>query len=155
VRHVVAWLVWWIVLWWLWLLLVGEWNRYAWIAASCAATAGATIGELARVRREIHARVPLRRLRHGWWALAQIFVDFGIVTWALVRSALQREVVRGVFRAHEFEAGGDDSASVGARTWATLLADFSPNAYVIEIECDRQLVLLHDLVPNRRSERPA
>jgi hypothetical protein len=35
------------------------------------------------------------------------------------------------------------------------LAGFSPNAFVIEIDAERDTVLIHDLVPWRRSEEPA
>jgi hypothetical protein len=35
-----------------------------------------------------------------------------------------------------------------------LVANFSPNAYVIDIDRQQNLVLLHDLVPFRKSEEP-
>jgi hypothetical protein len=155
VRHVVAWLITWVVLWWLWQLLTGEWNHYEWIAGACAATIAATIGEIARTRAGVRAHVPLRRLGTGWSALPQVVADFGIITWALVRSALQREVVRGAFITREFPAGRGDPESVGVRTWVTVLADYSPNAYVIDIDTEKKQVLLHDLVPHRKSEQPA
>jgi hypothetical protein len=69
----------------------------------------------------------------------------------LVRSLARRSVVRGAFRAHAFPAG----EGPGVRAWAVWAAQFSPNAYVVEIDTDRDLVLLHDLVPNRKSEQPA
>ena len=154
-KHLRAWLGAWVALWWLWVLLAGEWNRYEWIAAACAATIAATLGEIARTRANAQVRLPLPLLRRGWNAFPQVFVDFGIITWALVRSALRREIVRGTFRAHEFPAGAGDATSVGRRTWITVLADYSPNAYVVDIDCERQLVLCHDLIPNRRSEEHA
>jgi hypothetical protein len=81
----------------------------------------------------------------------QIVVDFGIITVALVRSVFRRRVVRGEYRAHRFPAGKGQSV----RAWTTWAAQFSPNAYVIEIDAERELVLVHDLVPNRASEEPA
>jgi hypothetical protein len=36
-----------------------------------------------------------------------------------------------------------------------LLAGYSPNAYVVDIDPDEDVVLVHDLVPWRRSEEPA
>lgn len=150
-----GWLAFWVALFWLWLLLVGEWNRTEWIAAACAATVAATFGEIARTRAGVQARVPLVWVAKAWNVPLMVFVDFGIVVWALVRSVARREVVRGTFRSHEFPAGGDDPASQGVRAWAAVTATFSPNAYVVEIEQERQLVLLHDLVPFRESEKPA
>ena len=49
-KHVRAWALAWVVLWWLWVLLAGEWNRAEWIAAAGAATIAATLGEIARTR---------------------------------------------------------------------------------------------------------
>jgi hypothetical protein len=154
-RRGVAWLAWWIGLFWLWMLLVGEWNRIEWIAAACAATVAATVAEAARTAVGTRLRVPLRWVARSWSALPMVFVDFGILTAALVRSVAMRKVVRGRFRAREFPAGGDDPESAGVRAWVTIAATYSPNAYVVDIEAERGLVLLHDLVPFDRSESPA
>jgi hypothetical protein len=155
VRHLLPWLATWVALFWLWLLLAGEWNRQEWIAAASAATVAATVGEIARTRAGVNARVPLRWIGKAWTVPVMVFVDFGILVWALCVSLVRREVVRGTFRSHEFPAGGDDPTSVGVRAWAALAAMYSPNAYVVEIEPERGLALLHDLVPFRKSEEPA
>jgi len=153
--HLRAWIVAFVVLWLGWILLAGEWNHFQWIAATGAAAVGATIGEIARTRSDVRERVPLAWLVRGWSAFLQVFVDFGIVMWVLVRCALRRELARGVFRSHESDAGGDTRAKRGERVWRALLADYSPNAYVVDIDDDSGLVLLHDLVPRRSSEEPA
>jgi hypothetical protein len=36
-----------------------------------------------------------------------------------------------------------------------LLASYSPNAYVVDVDHRENRVLLHDLVTNRKSEAPA
>ena len=84
-----------------------------------------------------------------------VVVDFGIVVWALVASLARREVVRGAFRAHDFPAGGDDPESAAVRAWVSVAATFSPNAYVVDLDPDHDLSLVHDLVPFRASEKPA
>jgi len=137
------------------MLLVGEWNHYEWIAASAAATVSATIGELARSSARVSALIPLRVAAGSWSVLHQMFVDMGIITWALVRSGVRREIVRGEFRAHPFEAGGDDRRSIGMRAWTGWAANFTPNAIAIDIDKERNLSLVHDLIPNRNSEKPA
>jgi hypothetical protein len=149
VTHVRAWLVAWIVLWWLWLLLAGEWNHYEWIAAGAAATVAATLGEIARTRAGARAGLPFKHLASVWTVPVFVVVDFGLLLWALARRRA------GAFRARDFPAGGDDATSIGIRAWTALAATYSPNAYVVEIDPERQLVLLHDLVPYRRSEEPA
>jgi hypothetical protein len=150
VKHVVAWVAWWLALFWLWMLLSGDWNQIEWIAAACAAAVAATIAEIARSRAAVAPRVPLRWVGRAWTVPHQTVVDFGIITWALVRSLVRRRVVRGEFRAHPFPAG----EGPGVRAWAVWAGQFSPNAYVVEVDAERDLVLVHDLVPNRASEEP-
>src|SRR4051794_31261581 len=99
------------------MLLVGEWNRYEWIAAAAAAAVAATIGELARSSAGVSFRVPLRVATESWSVLYQLFVDMWIITSALVQSVVRREIVRGSFRTHPFDAGGDDRRSIGMRAW--------------------------------------
>ncbi|HZT94650.1 MAG TPA: hypothetical protein VE985_09255 [Gaiellaceae bacterium] len=150
-KHVLPWVAMWLALFWLWLLLSGDWNRVEIIAAACGATIASTIGEIARTRAGVAPRVPLIWLGHAWPVPHQILVDFGIITWALARSLVRRKVVRGEFRAHSFPTG----EGPGVRAWAVWAAQFSPNAYIVEVDPDRELVLAHDLVPNRPSEKPA
>jgi hypothetical protein len=154
VKHVVPWLVWWIALFWLWLLLVGEWNNQELGAAAIAATIAASLAELARSRSGLSARVPLRGLADVPGALGMVVVDFGIITWALLASIARRRVVRGRLFSRRLEGGTAASRCVGPRALAVLLACYSPNAYPIDVDPETSTVLLHDLVPHRPSERP-
>lgn len=149
-KHVFAWLAAWLAAFWLWLLLAGDWNRIEIIAAACGATAAATLAEIARSRAGVAPRIPLRWFARAWSVPQQIVVDFGILTVALARSLVRRRVVRGRYRARPSPA----CEGVGVRAWAAWAAQFSPNAYVVEIDPERELVLVHDLVPNRPSEEP-
>jgi len=153
VRHVAFWIGWWIALFWLWLLLAGEWNRIEVVAAAGAATVAATLAELARARSGIVPALPLRALTDIPQLLVMIVADFGIVVWALLVSLARREVVRGSFTTRELSRP-DDAAAFGARAWVALAASYSPNAYVLDVATDAT-VLVHDLVPYRRSEEPA
>jgi hypothetical protein len=150
VKRVLAWAAWWLPLFWLWLLLVGEWNREELVAAALAAAVAATLAELARVRTGFAARVPVRGVADLPQALGMVFVDFGILVRALVVSAARLRVVRGEFVARESAV----AQNVGPRAWAVLLSSYSPNAYVVDLDPKTRRVLLHDLVPNRASEEP-
>jgi hypothetical protein len=123
----------WVALWWLWMLLVGEWNRDEWVAAAIAATVAATLGEMARARAGVALRLPALRLL--WSVPHTVVADFGLLMWALGRRK------EGVFRSRP-----------AANTWTAYVANISPNAYVVEM--DDEQVLLHDLVPWRPSEEP-
>jgi hypothetical protein len=155
VKHVVPWLAWWIVLFWLWFLLVGEWNNQELGAAAIAATIAASLAELARTQTGFSARFPLRGLADVPGALGMVVVDFGIVSWALLASVARRRVVRGRLISRTFDGGAAAAPGVGPRAWAVLLACYSPNAYPIDVDPEANTVLLHDLVPHRPSERPA
>ena len=152
-KHVVFWAGWWVALFWLWLLLVGEWNADELVAAAGAATIAASIAEFGRMRLGFDARVPLRALADLPQLLAMVVVDFGIVTWALLASVARREVARGSFTTRELTRR-EDADGAGCRAWVALAATYSPNAYVVDVGTDGTVVL-HDLVPNRASESPA
>jgi hypothetical protein len=155
VKHVAAWVAWWLALFWLWLLLVGEWNREELAAAAIGATVAASIAEFARTRTSFGARMPRWALADVPRVLAMVLVDFGIVAWALIVSLAHRRVVRGELVSRRLERGTVAARGVGPRAWTALAASYSPNAYVIDIEPETSTVLLHDLVPRRSSESPA
>lgn len=152
-KHVVVWLGWWLTLFWLWLWLAGEWNADELVAAAVAAAIAASVAELARTRTGFSARVPLRALADLPLLLAMVVVDFGIVAWALIASVSRRRVVRGSFIERKLSRSAD-ARGVGPRAWVALAASYSPNAYVVDVG-DDALVVVHDLVPCRRSEEPA
>jgi hypothetical protein len=154
-KTVIGPLVAWLAFFWLWLLLAGEWNRTEWIAAAAAAGVAAALGELARRSARLRARLRPRALASVWALPHQIVADFGILLWALAASLIRREVVRGRFVARPFPASGRGADAVGLRAWIGLAATFSPNAYVVGFDPDEKLVLMHDLVVARSSERPA
>jgi len=144
VRHVAAWLLFFAALWSLWLLLAGEWNKTQWVAAAAAATIGATVGEIARMRAGASAAAPLGTLGAVPGALAMVFVDFAIVVAALFRRA------DGSFLETETEVGG----SQPERAWAAYLATLSANAYVLDVDAERKTALTHHLVPYAKSQDP-
>jgi hypothetical protein len=154
VRHVLPWVAWWLVLFWLWLLLAGEWNRVELVAAALAAAAAATLGEAARTLVHGGARVSAPEPVAAARIPLALVVDFAILVRALALSVVRRQVVRGSFRTREIDAGGDDPAGRGRRAWLEYAATVSPNAYVVGIDRERGLALVHDLIPRRASEEP-
>jgi hypothetical protein len=155
VKHVLPWLAWWIALFWLWFLLVGEWNNQEIAGAAISATIAASLAELARKRTGFSARIPLRGLADVPGALGMVVVDFGILAWALLAGVARRRIVRGRLISREFDGGAGAGPGVGPRAWAVLIASYSPNAFVLDVDPGTKTVLIHDLVPYAPSERPA
>ena len=141
-KHAAAFLVWYVVLWWLWQALAGVWNHYNWLFAAGGALVASAIGELAARRTDGRAPFPLPILASAPSALGMVFVDFGIVMYALVRRR------KGVVRETRFEHPDTESF----RAWATIVADWSPNAFVIDVGGGRSVT--HHLVPNDPSQSP-
>jgi hypothetical protein len=154
VKHVVAWLGWWLALFWLWLLLVGQWNREQLVAAAIAAAIAGGAAEFARSRTGFSAPLPPRLLADLPKALGMVFVDFGILAWALLAGVARRRIVRGELVPRELPRGSWVTGGAGPRAWTVLVASFSPNAYVVDVDSESRVVLLHDLVRNRESEKP-
>ncbi len=153
-RRVVTYILWWVALFWLWLAYQGEWNRIEWVAAAGAATLGAALATAVASLGLLGFRVPVRALADAKSVPLQIVVDFGIITFALARRISGRRV-RGKFVARPYESEGSGALAAGDRAARSVLATFSPNAYVVDIDPGRHVVLFHDLVPNRKSEEPA
>jgi hypothetical protein len=103
VRRLLAPAIWWIVLFWLWLLLVGEWNREQLVAAAIAATLGTAAAETVRRRAGLTPSVGLPVLARCWTLPWEVLADFGVVAWALVRSLARRPRVRGSFHVRRSE----------------------------------------------------
>jgi hypothetical protein len=52
-------------------------------------------------------------------------------------------------------AAGSGELPAGRRAWVTLVATWSPNCYVLDIDPETGRRLVHDLEPHRLSEQPA
>lgn len=135
----------WLALFWLWLLLVGQWDLREWIAAAVAATAAAALSEVAVRAAGVDVDVPLRWLAKAWSVPAMVVVDFGILVWALGRRR------KGTFVRRPLPG---DVSSPAVRAWLAIAATYSPNAYVVDVDAESGEVLVHDLVRNRASESP-
>ena len=147
------WLGWWCVLWPLWLVFVGAWDL---VDAVAGIGAAALAGAAALVVHEL-GLLSFAPSARGFAGLArvplQVFVDFGILVAALVRR-LGGRPVRGVFLAKELPARGAGREAAFARALAAVAATYSPNAYVVDVDLERNVVLMHDLVRNSASEEP-
>ena len=130
--------------WWLWMLLAGEWNHTEWIAATATAAVAATLAEIARSRADAVPGTPLALLASIPSALGMVFVDFAIVTVALVRRD------EGVF----VRTRTRTARNAQTRAWGEYLATISPNAYVVDIDTKTGIALVHHLVEHSRSQEP-
>jgi hypothetical protein len=126
------------------------------LAGACVAAAAATVAECARAAAREEVRVSGRTLRDGAAVPVAVLADFGVLATALVRSAVRRRVVRGEYVSREVDPGPKTTpAGRARRAWLVLLAGYSPNSYLVDVDAETGTALLHDLVRRRASEEPA
>jgi multisubunit Na+/H+ antiporter MnhE subunit len=137
----------WAVLFAFWLLLVDTLKTPELAAGAVAATLGMVISALTA-----RGAGPRPRPRLGWLrrvpaALVRLPLDTGVVAAALWRGLVRRRRVRGSFRAVRFRGGGRDGRSVARRATAKWLDSLGPNSYVVGVDEQQDVLLVHQLVP--------
>ena len=147
-------LAWWVVLFALWLLFAGQWS---WLIAAW----GAGLALVAALSGEVVAGQGLLsvRWRPDWLrelgpALAAVVVDFLIISRALVVAMVIGRRRLGTFRQDRSTAGLGELPA-GRRAWVTLVATWSPNCYVLDIDPETGRRMVHDLEVHRLSEQPS
>lgn len=138
--------IWWVILFGVWFLLVDSLERPEVSAGPAAAllAAGAALAVRAHTGVRFRARLGwLRRLVGVPW---NVLRDAGILAVALARRIVRGERPRSVLRTVEVRATGDDPESAAWRAYATVMTSIAPNTYVIGIDRERGVALVHQLV---------
>jgi hypothetical protein len=147
-RRLGTWALFWVVLFPFWLLYEGEWDRSEVIAGSLAAAIGATAAtaavEIALLRHRVELRVLARALKVPW----AVVLEFAMITAFLVRHPRGS----GQFQRYDFPAGANDPTGRARRAFTSLLAAFSPNSYILDIDRQSGEVLAHTLKPVTRKQ---
>jgi multisubunit Na+/H+ antiporter MnhE subunit len=136
---------WWLVLCGLWLLYVGQHTKENAVAGAIAATIAvgfaALVARLGLYRFGLRARLLARGATLPWYLVR----DFAVVTAALLRGR-----PGGRFVEYDFSP----VRSPGDRALVGLLGSITPNAYVVDVDRDRGVVVLHELDPKRSRGAP-
>jgi hypothetical protein len=145
-RRVAAVVVWWCAFWGLWFAFTGEWNRIEWVAAACAATVASAVAALVIGRGLVEARVALDVVLAAAVVPWRVVQEFGILVVFLFRSLAARGRLEGQFRSLEWPSSGKSPADRGRRAFISIAATISPNSYVVHMDEDDDVVLVHELV---------
>ena len=139
--------MWWILLTCLWIPLAFEVAVPELVAGAVAAAAGATLATAVRAQRLISFRPRLRWALGLWRLPLQFALDTGLLIAVLWRRLVMRQPVSGSFRAIPFRAVGEEPEANARRAIAMTVGSVAPNTYVIDIDQDYELILVHQLVP--------
>ncbi|HWJ31238.1 MAG TPA: hypothetical protein VNR59_02760 [Gaiellaceae bacterium] len=151
-RAIARWAVAWVALAGLWLLYQGEWNAIQLYAAGSAATLSLVLALLVRRFALPAARVELRWIARAVRIPWLVLREFGLVTALLLRALAARRVPTGEFREVPFPAGGARPAERGRRAFVALATGYSPNTYVVDLDEEQSVALVHVLSPVPRGE---
>jgi multisubunit Na+/H+ antiporter MnhE subunit len=138
----------WVALAALWLVLDDTVAFPELMTGAVAALIGAVAAEVVHSQNLVRLRVEPRWLRYLWRPLLRLLPDTVRVLRVLLGQLVLRRPARGQFRAVRFQAarpaGADDTAR---RALAKAASSFAPNAYVIAVDAEHDLMLVHQLDP--------
>ncbi|MGI8493035.1 MAG: monovalent cation/H+ antiporter complex subunit F, partial [Acidimicrobiales bacterium] len=116
------------------------------LAGALAAGLGATTAVVARAR----LRISWRWLRLAWRPAAQMLPDTVMLIVALWRRLVRRREVTGSLRVLRFDAGGDGPTDAARRGLAEAAGSLAPNTYVVGVDRDADVIVVHQLVATGR-----
>jgi multisubunit Na+/H+ antiporter MnhE subunit len=145
-RRVVGWLAWFAVLNVLWLVFISAWVVEEEILGLFASALAATAAEAVREQGIVGFRPRARWLLHARVLPARSVRESVGVLGALVRQLAGKRPVRGRFRLVEVTLPDDPEEATAKRALLTAGESFAPNAYVLAIDSDERLMLVHELV---------
>ncbi len=145
------WLAWFVAFFLTYMLLVGVWAAEELVAAAAAAAISATVAEVVRVQDIRQFRPRPRWLLRAYRLPPSILADCGVVFGALWRHLVKHEEINGAFRAFRIPIGGTGERAAARRALLNAAISITPNTYVVGIDEDSEVVLVHQLVPCERS----
>ena len=102
----------------------------------------------------VHAQIRMSMLRRAWRLPLLLIADTVRVGATVLRSLTGRRGPHGRFRAVRYRATTDSSPDVGRRVLTAWAASIAPNRYVIGIDREAEVLLVHELAPTRRDIDP-
>ena len=144
----VTWLTWWVLMMSFWVALDDSLRSDELLAgagaAALAAVGAEMVGQQAQMRYRIRAAWLLSAFRLPGQVAQQTLLVFGV----LARTLARREPPpRGTFTEIPVRYGDDTPLGVTRRVLLTGARSFAPNGFVLGIDEDRDIMIIHELVP--------
>ncbi len=148
-RRIRSWLVWWVLLLGFWVAVDDSIGLAEVGAGAGAAALGAFVAELAG-----HQAATRFRLRPEWLVPAlklpgQVIRDTAIVFGALWKRLVHGEQPPSGFRELPARFGNDTNESVTRRVLLVGANSLAPNTFVLGVDEDRDVMVVHQLVVNQ------
>jgi hypothetical protein len=148
-----AWLVWFVALNLAWFVLIDKLVLAEQVLGLCASALAATAAVALARQRLFRFRPRGEWILPAWRLPWQTLVETGWVLGALARQLAGGPARRGSFRRIPVSLPADESEAATKRALLTAGRSFPPNAFVLEIDVDRELMIVHELINPERRER--
>ena len=102
----------------------------------------------------VRAQVRMSMLGRVWRVPLVLVADTVCVSATVLRSLTGRQRPHGRLRAVRYRATRDSSPDAGRRVLTTWGASIAPNRYVIGIDTEAEVLLIHELAPTGREIDP-
>ena len=146
-----TWIAWFLALNLIWFALIGSFILAEEVLGAFASALAATAAVGLARQRIFKFRPRLRWFLPAWKLPWRTVVETGWVLGALARQLGGGPAKRGSFRRVPVTLPVDESEAATKRALLTAGLSFPPNSYVLEIDSDREEMLLHELInPDRR-----
>jgi multisubunit Na+/H+ antiporter MnhE subunit len=149
-RRLAAWLAWWIVLMSLWVALDDSFEPDELVAGAVAAALAALVAEVAGYQAGTRYRIRPAWLLRALTLPGRLAVDTALVFAPLAATVLRKAPPpHGTFREVPVRYGDDTPLGVTRRVLLTAGRSFTPNAFVVGMDPERDVMLVHELVTRR------
>ncbi|HTU84253.1 MAG TPA: hypothetical protein VMF57_01690 [Solirubrobacteraceae bacterium] len=131
------------------LLLVDTVQTPELITGAVAAALATALATLVGNFRSVEVMVRPSMLRYAYRPFIALVTDSGRAAWALVQLLVLRRPVRGRVRVARYTATGDGDEAAARRVLTEWGGSLGANRYVIGIDPERELLIVHELVPTQ------
>ena len=118
-------------------------------AGAAVAALAALLTEVALHQAGVHLRLRLRWLAGAYRLPGQVLGDTVLVFRALARQLARGEDPPSGFRELPVRYGDDSDAGVTRRVLLVGASSLAPNTFVLGLDEDRDIMVVHQLVPNQ------
>jgi multisubunit Na+/H+ antiporter MnhE subunit len=148
-----AWLAWFVALNLAWFLLIDSLVLAEEVLGLFASALAATVAVALGRQRIFQFRPRWEWLLPAWRLPGRTLRETGWVLGALARQLAGGPAARGSFRQIPVSLPDEESPSATKRALLTAGLSFPPNSFVLEIDSDREQMLVHELINPERRER--
>jgi multisubunit Na+/H+ antiporter MnhE subunit len=153
-RRVGSWVVWWVLLMAFWVWMDDNLGLAELLAGAGAAALGAFGAEAVQYQADTHFRLRIEWLTHALRLPGRLAGDTALVVATLWRRVVGGQEPPSGFRLVPVRYGDETAEGVTRRVLVTAGASFAPNTFVLGMDPDRDVMVVHDLVLPERMRRP-